>query len=98
MRVGPSVDQLRIHSHLIADTAAHCLQEGERHRAASRSRASCGVAGLVLHHARATDHFQVRDLRQVRQNFVLHAVGKISVLFVFAQVFKRQNRDALFRN
>ena len=51
-------------------------------------------AGLVLHDARAADHFQIRDLREVGQDLVLHAVGEEDVLFVAAQIFKRKHRDA----
>ena len=39
---------------------------------------------LVLHHAGAADHFQVGDLRQVGQDFIVHAVSKERVLLVFA--------------
>ena len=36
----------------------------------------------------ARDHFQIGDLRQARQDFVLDAVGKVGVGFVLAQVFE----------
>ena len=35
---------------------------------------------------------------EISQDFVLHAVGKKGILFFVAQVFKRQNGDALFRS
>ena len=41
----------------------------------------------------ARDDFQVGDLRQARQDFVLHAFGEISVRLVLAQILERQNRD-----
>src|SRR5947209_13837916 len=41
---------------------------------------------------------QVGDLREPGQNFVLNAIGKISVGLVFAPVFEGQDRDALVRN
>ena len=44
------------------------------------------------------DHLQIRDVRQLRQNFILDAIGKVGVFFFAAQVFKRQNGDALLRN
>ena len=46
---------------------------------------------------RARDHLQVTDLRQPRDDLVLHAVGEIGVRLVFAQVFERQDRDGAFR-
>jgi hypothetical protein len=54
-------------------------------------------AGLVLHHRGAADHFQVRDLREVGQDLVLHTIGEESVRFLFAQIFKGKNGDAFFR-
>ena len=53
---------------------------------------------LVLHHTRAADHFQIGDLGKIRQDFVLHSPGEIGVLFVVAQIFEGQYRDAFFRN
>jgi hypothetical protein len=44
---------------------------------------------LVLHHRDAADHFQVRDLGQVGEDFILHAVCEISVFFLSAEIFKR---------
>ena len=42
----------------------------------------------VLHYACPTDHFQVRDLCQVGQDLILHAIGEEGILLVGAQVFK----------
>ncbi|HEV8184839.1 MAG TPA: hypothetical protein VGP40_02710, partial [Chthoniobacterales bacterium] len=49
---------------------------------------------LVVHDRTAADHFQIRDPGQVRQNFVLNAVGKEGIFLVFAQILKRQHRNA----
>ena len=57
-----------------------------------------GLVVLVLLHTGAPDDFQVGDFRQVGQDLVLHAVGEERVVLFRAQVFERQNRDALFRN
>ena len=46
----------------------------------------------------ARDDFQIGDLGQARQDFILDAIGEVSVGFVLAQIFKRQHRDALFGN
>ena len=45
----------------------------------------------------ARNHFQIGDLGQARQNFLLDAVGKVGVRFIIAQVFERKHRDAFFR-
>ena len=53
-------------------------------------------AALVLHHARAADHFKLRDLCEVGQDLVLDALGEEGVRFFFAQIFERKDRDAFF--
>ena len=55
-----------------------------------------GDPGLILHDRSAADYFQILDLGKIRQQLVLDAVSKVSVLFFLAQVFQRQYRDALF--
>ena len=47
---------------------------------------------------RAADHFQIRDLCQVREDLILHAIGEVCVCFFFAQIFKRKDRDAFVGN
>ena len=37
--------------------------------------------GLYWHHRSAADHFQVLDLGKIRQQLILDAVSKVSVLF-----------------
>ena len=57
-----------------------------------------GLVVLVLPDTGAPDDFQVGDFRQVGEDLVLHAVGEERIILFRAQVFERQNRDALFRN
>ena len=52
------------------------------------------LLAAILHHAGAADDLEIGNLRQLGQNVVLDTVGKGGVLFVVAQVFKRQHRDA----
>jgi len=52
-------------------------------------------ASFVLHDGGAADDLQIRDSGEVRQDFILHAVSEISVLFVVAQVLERQNCNRL---
>jgi hypothetical protein len=46
-------------------------------------------SALVLHHGDAADYFEVPDLGQESEDFILHAVCEISVFFLGAQTFKR---------
>ena len=98
MRIVASVDQLRVHSHLIRNPLDTAFQHvGNAERLTDLAQVTRG-RGLVLVYAGAADHFQVGDLGQIGEDFVLNAVGKIGVRFVFAQIFKRQHRNAFLRN
>ena len=56
------------------------------------------IAALVEHDRSAADDFQVRDLGQVREDFILNSVREIRVLFVVAQIFEWQYRNRLDAN
>ena len=95
MRVGAGIDQLRVHPHFVG-RALHTAFDNMRHAELLTDLAQIARrAALVLHHRGAADHLQVRDLRQVGQDFVLHAIGEEGVLRVAAQVFKWQHCDRL---
>src|SRR6266513_873925 len=49
----------------------------------------------VIHHAGPADHLEIGDFCQLGQNVVLHAIGKVCVLFLIAQIFKWQNGDSV---
>jgi hypothetical protein len=51
-------------------------------------------SALILHNARTAYDFQVSDLRQVHEDFVLHPIGEVGILFVAAKVLKGQDSDA----
>ena len=51
-------------------------------------------AGLVLQHRRAANYFQVGNLCQVSENFILHAVSKKGVFLFRTEIFKRQDGNA----
>ena len=53
---------------------------------------------FVLHDRGAANDFQVRHLRQIGENFILHAIGKKGILLFVPQIFKRQDGDAFFGN
>ena len=92
--IGARIDQLRVDAHAIAralNASFHDMRDTKL--LADLAQISRGSA-FVLHHRSAADHFQIGDLRQVGENFVLHAIGEIGVVFVVAEVFKRQHSDA----
>src|SRR5260370_1755856 len=98
MGVGASVDQLCAHAHATAGplyAALHNMSDSEDLRDVAEIACRCG---LERHDRRATDHFQIRDLGQVGQNFVLYAISKISVLLLVPYTFKWQYHDAFRPN
>jgi hypothetical protein len=84
MRIGLSIDQLRIHPDPVV-RALHAALEHVRNpkRFADLAQIPFDPA-LIVHHRTAADHAQVRDLGQISENFVLDAIGKISVLLFIA--------------
>ena len=98
MRVVAGIDQLRDHPHFVGG-ALHTAFDDMRHAELLPDFAQIARRpAFVLHDARAADHFKLRDLREVGQDLILHAIGEEGVRFFFAQVFERQHRDGLFSN
>ena len=98
MHLCPGVNQLCGYAHAVAGalhTPFHDMSDAEL--AADLAQVP-RTNNPVLHHTRATDHFKIRDLREIGQNFILHAIGKEGRFLICAQVFEWQNRDAFFRN
>ena len=97
MRVLARIDQLRADPHFVG-RALHAAFDDMRDAELLADLAQIARrAGLVLHHARAADHFQIGDLREVGQNLVLHPIGEKDVLFVAAQVFEGKHSDDFSR-
>src|SRR6266700_6525693 len=84
MRVGARIDQLRVYPHTIG-RALHAAFHHMRYPKllADLAQVTCKSA-LILHHGSAADDFQVRDLCQVGEDFVLYAVGEVFVLLFLA--------------
>ena len=76
MRVVPSIDQLRINSNLVCDALDAPFQYMRDSERPADVLQIPGRRILVLRYTRPADHFQVGDLRQIRQDFILNAVGK----------------------
>ena len=97
MRVISGIDQLRVYSHAIAstlNTPFHYMRDAKL--LPDLAKIARDFA-FVVHHRSAADYFQVRDLCQVGQDFILHAVRKKRVIRIAAAIFKRQHSDAFFR-
>ena len=98
MRVVAGVDQLRVYPHFptrALDAAFEQMRYAEL--CPDLAQIACN-SGFVLHHRSAADHFKVSNPGEVRENFILYPVCKKCVRFVFAQVLKRQHRDAFLRD
>ena len=98
MRIGASIDQLSTD----ANSAAGALDRAFKNVSDTECFADFAEVTLdnvfVLHYRRAADHFEVGDLCEIGQDFVLNPIGKVGILFVVAEIFKRKNSDAFVRN
>jgi hypothetical protein len=94
MRVAARIEELHIYPHFVssllhaafencghAEFAGHCLQVFR--------------FALILHCRRTRDDLQVADAGEFGQDLALNAVGEIGIVWVTAQIFERQDRDAL---
>src|SRR5438046_4856885 len=93
MRVDARVEQLHIYSHFVssllhaafehtghAELASYCLQVFRR--------------AFVFGCRFSRDNLQVADASEFRQDFILNAVGEVSIVWVTAQIVEWENRDA----
>ena len=88
------IDQLRVDAHAIAralNASFYHIRDSQLLR--DLAQIACNSA-LILQNGGSADDFQVCDLRQVREDFVLHPIGEGGILFVAAKILKRQDRDA----
>ena len=92
MRVGPRVDQLGVQMNPgpVLRTLPSSTSETR-----SASPISTNIPrAAIFHHARAADHLEIGNFRQLGQNIVLDAIGKKSVLFVRRSDFQREHGDS----
>ena len=94
MRIAGRLDKLDVDAHLIGSFLDAALQD-VGHAKLLRDLGEIAWLALILLGGRARDHFQIRDLRQPREDFFLDAIGKISIRLVFAPIFEGQHRDGL---
>ena len=90
MRVGDGVDQLHIHADLVAGLL-HAPFEDIHYAELLRDIAQIRRRAFESLGRCAGNHFEVRYLRQPRQNFLLHTFGEVGVGFVFAQIVERKD-------
>ena len=98
MGVCSGVNKLRVDAHFPAGALHAALEKMRDTELFADFAQVAGNVRFVLHHACATDHFQIGDFREVRQDFVLHAIGEISVLFIATKIFEWQHRDAFLHD
>ena len=96
MPVVARVDQLHADDDAISSRAHASLQHVDHAERLRNLRQIAFGRAAVGHHRGAADYLQVVDFRQARQDVVLDSVGKKRVLLVVAEIFERQNGDALF--
>ena len=92
MRVRHRIDQLHVDPHLIVrflDTAFENVQDAKLLRDVRQILRRA----LELLRRGPRNDFQVRYLRQPRQDLVLHAFGEKSVVGIAAEIVEWQNRD-----
>src|SRR5437868_15034449 len=98
IRLGPElraslrVNQVNIDPDLIA-CFLHATLEDVHYAKLLRDLSKIARFALILLRRSAGNHLQIRDFSQTRQHFLLDAVSEISVLWIAAQVLKRQDRD-----
>ncbi len=89
------VDQLHAHSDAIADpTDAAFQKRGYAQRFANFAGVAHAIA-TIRHDRHARDDLQIADLRKIRQDIVLHAVGEVGVLLFIAEALKGQDGNRL---
>ena len=97
MRIVRRLDQLDIDPDPLAVFLDAPLEDMGDTQLAGDLRQVVGRAFVMLGGG-ARDHFQVSDLGQAGQDFILDAIGEISVSLFRAQVFKGQDGDRLSRS
>jgi hypothetical protein len=98
VRVSPCIDQLRADAHRFTDSLDGAFQDMSDSELPGNIAKVMRPGAPILHHARATDHFEVSDLGKVGENLILHTNGKESIRFILAQILKRQDSDRFCQN
>ena len=98
MRIGPRINQLCRHAHPIA-RALHTSLQYIRHPELLGDLANIAHRRiLVLHHACATNYFQVGDFAEVGQNLIMDPICEKSVLLISTKILEWKYGYAFFWN
>ena len=93
MGIGARVDELGIDAKAIACALNRPLHDIADAKLAPDLANIAFGAGLVLTHTRVTYHFQIRNLGQIGEDLILHAVSEVSVVAIVTQSRKWQDSD-----
>ena len=91
------IKQLNIDPYLIGNFL-HATLKNIGHAKLLRDLGEIARFALITLGGSAGNDFQIRDLGQACENFLLNPIGEISICFVLTQILKRQHGDAFFRN
>ena len=98
MRVGPGVNELCGHAHPVpCSLHAPFKHVSNAELLGDFAKVVCRRI-LVLHHTCAANYFQVGYLGEIRKNFVLNPLRKISVFFLVTEIFEWKHGYAFFWN
>ena len=96
-RVVPGIDELDMDSHPIAGFAHRAFDNIRNTELAGDLRNVIrGILETLCRRPR--DDFQISDPRKSGQDFLLNTIGKISVRFIFTEIFKRQDGNGFAQN
>ncbi len=84
MSIGAGVDELSIDTDAIGGALNAAFQHMGNTELTADLAKIAGANGLILHDTGAADYFEVCNLRQIGENFVLDAVGEKGGLLICA--------------
>ncbi len=94
MSIRQRIDQLHCHHNAIAFATNAAFQNVSDPEHLPNLSQTMHCSTSITHHAGATDHAQIFDPGQTRQDVVLDAVGKECVFLIVAEIFEWKNRNA----
>src|SRR5438105_10462179 len=98
MPIMERINQLDVHHHAIAFPADTSLQHIRYPESLSDVAQIPRSVGAISHYTSATDDPQTVDFGKARENIILNSVSKECILFSFAHIRERKDRDAFFQN
>jgi hypothetical protein len=82
------INQLCFHPNLVGGTLHAAFHHISNAQLLSDPAQAARDSALVLQHGGAADHFQIGNLGQVCQDFVLHPIGEKGVIGIGAQIME----------